>query len=94
MAIYNKNQATVPLVKIIPKTASGCQLSTEKDDMFKLNLSLLKWWRHLHYRQNNSRKQFEHRLFNAKPLKIFFKNPLQNSETLYPNIPSICVIKV
>ena len=25
MAIYNKNQATVPLVKIIPKIASGCQ---------------------------------------------------------------------
>ena len=62
--------------------------------MFKPNLSLLKWWRHLHYRQNNSQKQFEHRLFNAKPLKIFSKNPLQNSETLYPNIPWICVIKV
>ena len=58
--------------------------------MFKLNLSLLKWWRHLHYRQNNSQKQYEHRLFNAKPLKIFSKNPLQNSETLYPNIPWIC----
>ena len=25
MAIYNKNQATVPLVKIIPTIASGCQ---------------------------------------------------------------------
>ena len=83
MAIYNKNQATVPLVKIIPKTASGCQLSTEKDDMFKLNLSLLKWWRHLYYRQNNSQNQFEHRLFNAKPLKIFFKNPLQNSTPIF-----------
>ena len=26
IAIYNKNQATVPLVKIIPKIASGCQM--------------------------------------------------------------------
>ena len=26
MAIYNKNQATVLLVKIIPKIASGCQM--------------------------------------------------------------------
>ena len=25
MAIYNKNQATAPLVKIIPKIASACQ---------------------------------------------------------------------
>ena len=25
MTIYNKNQATVPLVKIIPKIASDCQ---------------------------------------------------------------------
>ena len=33
----------------------------EEDDMFKLNLSLLKWWRHLLYRQNNSQKQFEQR---------------------------------
>ena len=58
-------------------------MCNEDDDVFKLNLRLLEWWCPLHYRQNNSQKQFEHREFNAKRLKIFSKNPEQNSETLY-----------
>ena len=29
------------------------------------NQSLFKWWRHLHYWQNNSQRQFEHRKFDA-----------------------------
>ena len=28
--------------------------------------SLFKWWRHLHFLQNNSERQFEHRKFDAK----------------------------
>ena len=50
-------------------------MCNEDDDVFKLNLRLLEWWCPLHYRQNNSQKQFEHREFNAKRLKIFSKNP-------------------
>ena len=29
------------------------------------NQSLFKWWHHLHYWQNNSQRQFEHRKFDA-----------------------------
>ena len=38
---------------------------TYKWSLGMCNQSLLKWWRHLHYWQNNSQRQFEHRKFYA-----------------------------
>ena len=29
------------------------------------NQSLFKWWRHLHFLQNNSKRRFEYNTFNA-----------------------------
>ena len=59
------------------------------------NQNLFKWWCHLHYLRNNSERQFEHRKFDAKPLKIFFsKTAQENSQMLHANSPWVCVIKV
>ena len=47
------------------------------------NLSLFKWWRHLHYRQNNSQKQFEHNF------KLSLCN--YNNYNNYVNICNTCI---
>ena len=38
---------------------------TYKWSLGMCNQSLFKWWRHLHYWQNNSQRQFEHRKLDA-----------------------------
>ena len=59
------------------------------------NQSLFKWWCHLHYWQNNSQRQFEHRKFDANVWKSSPPKLLNKILRYYIRYsPWVCVIKV
>ena len=55
--------------------------------------SLVKWWCHLHYRQNNSKRQLE---LTANLMQTFenllLQSDQQNYKIFYPNSPRICLL--
>ena len=57
------------------------------------NQSLFKWWRHLHYWQNNRQRQFEHRKFDAN-LCLLLQNCLTKFLDIAINRPWVCAIKI
>ena len=46
------------------------------------NKRLFKWWRHLHYRQNNSKSQFELTANLMQTFETFFSNTTEFLDSL------------
>ena len=52
---------------------------------------LFKWWRHLHYQRNNSKRQFEHKANLTQTFQnLLLQTAQENSEIFYLNSPWVC----